>query len=802
MVTLPRLVVAAPASGHGKTTVATGLMAALVAAGHRVSGHKVGPDYIDPGYHWLATGLPGRNLDPYLVGEHLIAPLLAHGAADLAVIEGVMGLYDGQIGGEGFASTAHVATLTSAPVVLVVDVSHASRTVGALVQGLASFDRNVRIAGVILNKAGSQRHATECASAIEQAGVPVLGTLPRDAGIVAPSRHLGLVPAAERADAAAAVARMAEQVAARIDLSAIVELAGSAPDLDVQPWAPSLAPVAGRPRIAVAGGRAFTFRYTETTELLEAAGCEVVEFDPLVDDRLPAQTRGLYLGGGFPEVHAAGLAANTSLRSSIREAVLDGLPTVAECAGLLYLCHSVDGAPMVGALDATALMTPRLTLAYRRAALDADGLLGPAGRRATGHEFHRTEVRPTAGPSAAWALETGRAGFQTPTLHASYLHVHWAGHPSLAQAFVDAVADHAPSSRNSSELRPLDPGDVARARPSPEAGLGWHGDQELAEGLVDFAVNVHDGPRPAFLSEALRASLDAAAGYPDSAAAERAVARRHGREQHEILATAGAAEAFSLVARMRQWHRPVVVHPQFTEPDVALTAAGHSPERITLDAADGFALHPQRVPAAADLVIVGNPTNPTSVLHDERTIRQLMAPGRIVVVDEAFMDTVPGERHSLAAARLPGVVVIRSLTKLWAIPGIRAGYVLAEPAVIEELRAQQPPWAVSAPALAALTVCTTPEALAEAASRTGQLERDRAVLLDGLAELGIDVVPDPRGPFVLARAGAGAHAALRDAGFAVRRCDTFAGLDDSWIRIAVRRPDLTRKLIAQLGAGP
>ena len=218
MVTVPRLVVAAPASGHGKTTVATGLMAALRRAGHLVSGHKVGPDYIDPGYHALATGRPGRNLDPHLVGESLIGPLLAHGArgADIAVIEGVMGLYDGRIGTDGFASTAHIATLTRSPVVLVVDISHAARSVAAVVHGMMSFDSEVQIAGVILNKAGSTRHADEVARSLQPLAVDVLGVLPRDAGVVAPSRHLGLVPAAERHTAVGALDRLATQIEERI----------------------------------------------------------------------------------------------------------------------------------------------------------------------------------------------------------------------------------------------------------------------------------------------------------------------------------------------------------------------------------------------------------------------------------------------------------------------------------------------------------------------------------------------------------------------------------------------------------
>ncbi|MGH3474592.1 MAG: cobyrinate a,c-diamide synthase, partial [Aeromicrobium sp.] len=382
MVSLPRLIVAAPASGHGKTTVATGLMTALRRAGHTVSGHKVGPDYIDPGYHSLATGRPGRNLDPHLVGEERLVPLLLHGArdADIAIVEGVMGLYDGQIGGDGFASTAHVATATQSPVVLVVDISHASRSIAAVVQGMVAFDPAVFIVGVILNKAGSQRHADEVCRALEPTGLPVLGVLHRDDGIVAPSRHLGLVPAAERDDAAHALDRLADRIAKAVDLEQVIRLAHMAPGLDDVPWSPDLTPPSeGRPVVAVAGGRAFTFRYAETTELLEAAGCEVVTFDPLTDESLPAGTAGLYLGGGFPEVHAAGLTANAPLRAALLDAVRSGVPTVAECAGLLYLCRSVDGAPMVGAIDAEARMTPKLTLAYRTVDTPADHLLAAAG---------------------------------------------------------------------------------------------------------------------------------------------------------------------------------------------------------------------------------------------------------------------------------------------------------------------------------------------------------------------------------------------------------------------------------------
>jgi cobyrinic acid a,c-diamide synthase len=328
--------------------------------------------------------------------------------------------------------------------------------------------------------------------------------------------------------------------------------------------------------------------------------------------------------------------------------------------------------------------------------------------------------------------------------------------------------------------------------------LRHHGDAEVGEGLVDFAVNVYDGPRPAWLEDALRASLDDIGRYPEPSEAQRALARRHGRQSEDVLATAGAAEAFGLIARLRDWRHPVVIHPQFTEPDVALTMAGHTPDDVVLAASNGFALDPDTIPEEADLVVIGNPTNPTSVLHNDASIRALLRPGRTVVVDEAFMDAVPGERHSLAAVRVPGLIVVRSLTKLWSIPGVRAGYVLAEPEVITALRELQPPWSASTAALAAMVACSADEARAEQALRTQRLERDRATLVTGLNEIGVEVAGTPAGPFVLARVGPGLHSRLREAGYAVRRCDTFPGLDDSWVRIAVRSADLTAKLIASL----
>jgi cobyrinic acid a,c-diamide synthase len=450
MVSVPRVVIGAPASGHGKTTVATGLLAAFARRGVPVAPFKIGPDYIDPGYHALAAGRPGRNLDPVLVGEHLIGPLFAHGSqgAEIAVIEGVMGLYDGRTGAGETGSTAQVAGLLEAPVILVVDAAAQGRSVAALVHGFRSFG-NVRLAGVILNRVGSDRHESILRDACEEVGTPVLGALRRADAVAAPSRHLGLVPAAERrAEAQASVDALATLVAAAVDLDQIAAIARSAPPLTASPWSPlSPDPVPGRPTVALAGGPAFSFSYAETAELLAGAGASVVTVDPLRDEKLPDGTRALVVGGGFPEVYAAELSANEPLRRAVVELAASGGAIAAECAGLLWLCRTLDDKPMCGILDADAAMTPSLTLGYRDAVALSDSPLAPAGTRVTGHEFHRTTVHPRSGvllspaAGAAWQWRgSDPEGFATPTLHASYLHLHWAADPGLARRLVAAAS--------------------------------------------------------------------------------------------------------------------------------------------------------------------------------------------------------------------------------------------------------------------------------------------------------------------------------------------------------------------------
>ena len=464
MVTVPRVVIAAPGSGHGKTSVATGLLGALRARGLAVSPHKVGPDYIDPGYHALAAGRAGRNLDPWLVGEEQVAPMFARGAgtpepADIAVIEGVMGLFDGVAGSASghrgdFASTAHVARLLSAPVILVVDAHGTSSSAAALLHGFATFDPATRIGGVIFNQVGSDYHAHLLAAASERAGVPVLGAIRRLDSLAVPSRHLGLIPAAERgADAMAVVDSLSVAVAASVDLDAVLRLArtaGPLPDSGHKSNSNSTAEGVERTvapptsvTIAVAGGPAFTFGYAEHPELLAAAGAEVAVFDPLRDEGLPEGAAGLVIGGGFPEVHTAELSANAALRWQVAALARAGAPVLAECAGLLYLARSLDEQPMCGVLDVDAEMTGALKLGYRDAVAVTDSALAAVGTRAHGHEFHRTAIRPPVGTANAWRWqargEVVAEGFVQGGVHASYLHTHWNGLPGVADRIVAAA---------------------------------------------------------------------------------------------------------------------------------------------------------------------------------------------------------------------------------------------------------------------------------------------------------------------------------------------------------------------------
>jgi cobyrinic acid a,c-diamide synthase len=455
VIPVPAVVIAAPASGSGKTTVATGLIGALRRAGHPVAPFKVGPDFIDPGYHGLAAGRPGRNLDPVLVGDRLIGPLYAHGArgADIAVVEGVMGLFDGRIGPAATApaagSTAHVAGLLGAPVILVVDARGQSHSIAALLHGFSTFDPETRVRGVILNRVGSSRHEQVLQQACEQAGVAVLGAIPRTAELELPTRYLGLITAVEYGRRAhVAVEAMTALVAGHVDLAAVFAAAGCR-SADA-PWDPAVAvgeTPGGRATVAMAAGKAFSFGYAEHPELLRAAGADVVEFDPLADP-LPDGADAVLLPGGFPEQFTAELSANDVVRRQISQLAVAGAPLHAECAGLIYLASELDGYPMCGVLAGSARFTDHLTLAYRDAVAVADSPLYHAGRRVVGHEFHRTAITFTESYQPAWVYGGGdtqdvaavRDGVVYAGVHASYLHTHPAAAPDAVARFVAHAA--------------------------------------------------------------------------------------------------------------------------------------------------------------------------------------------------------------------------------------------------------------------------------------------------------------------------------------------------------------------------
>ena len=434
---------AGTASGVGKTTVATGLMAALRARGFNVAAAKVGPDFIDPGYHSLATGRPGRNLDAWICGAEAVAPLAARASAnaDVLVVEGVMGLFDGAAEDGHTASTAQVGALLEAPVILVVDASSMSGSVAALVHGYATFAPSVRIGGVVLNRVGSDGHEAMLREALGPLDVAVLGALRRDDSLSWRDRHLGLVPVVEQADEVRrSLHRLAAAVEASCDVAAVVALADAAPAM--QPTALPDTRVTGRARLAVTAGPAFTFTYPDNLEALERAGAELVPFDPVDDEALPEACTGLYAGGGFPEVFAESLAVNRPLLDDVRRRVAGGLITWAECGGLLWLSRSLDGHRLAGVLSAEATMTDRLTLGYRRARACVDNPVAPAGAELRGHEFHYSTVAP---PGSALELrshlaQTTSAGFATPSLLASYLHLHLGAAPAPAERYVRAAS--------------------------------------------------------------------------------------------------------------------------------------------------------------------------------------------------------------------------------------------------------------------------------------------------------------------------------------------------------------------------
>lgn len=449
---VPRVVIAGTHSGSGKTSVTLGLLLALRRRGLIVQPYKVGPDFIDPSLHAAAAGRPSRNLDSWLLPHYAVQELFARSAAaaDLAVIEGVMGLFDGYEGKSDAGSTAEVARLLNAPVVLVVDVGGAVRSAAATVLGFTAFDPELSIAGVIATRAGGTRHVGWLREALDGVGVVLLGTLPWDERLRLPERHLGLIPAAEGSYEDVMEA-LADAVEAHVDVDAIVRAAHLAPPAVVPgPLVFPLMPGAPSVRIGVAQDAAFSFYYQDALDLLEAKGARLVPFSPIADHRLP-EVDGLYFGGGFPEIYAQALAANRTMRGYVRDAVAEGMPVYAECGGLMYLARRLidqqgTGHEMVGAVPAIAQMQPRLAaLGYVTLQAEADTLLIRRGEKVRAHEYHFSTMKMLEPAGLAFVstegrgMVDGRDGFATPSLLASYAHVHFASAPVMAERFVEAA---------------------------------------------------------------------------------------------------------------------------------------------------------------------------------------------------------------------------------------------------------------------------------------------------------------------------------------------------------------------------
>ncbi|MFN0145079.1 MAG: cobyrinate a,c-diamide synthase [Dehalococcoidia bacterium] len=442
------LIIAGTQSGVGKTTVTVGLIGVLRERGVSVAPFKAGPDYIDPTYHAAAAGVPSRNLDTWMMPVAAVRRSLSRAAsrADLAVIEGVMGLFDGRTGEDDAGSTAHLAKLLGLPVVLVVDAAAMGRSAAAMVLGYRQFDPGVQLAGVILNNLGSEGHFAIVRNGIErQAHVRVLGGLYRDTALALPERHLGLIPAVERPPEEA-LSAAAAAVARGVDIDALLALAAELPTSVV---AEPLPAPEQRVPIAVAVDRAFSFYYEDGLDALRDAGAEVLPFSPLADTSLPCGARGLYIGGGFPEVFAVELAANAAMQHALRSFAAAGHPIVAECGGHMYLGEELID--VAGRAHAMAGLTPvrstmqgtRLTLGYRVARALRDGPLFAAGESFRAHEFHLSATSQAAHPDAAWEViepAIGLSGFARGNLVGSYLHLHFGAFPGAAGRFVGACS--------------------------------------------------------------------------------------------------------------------------------------------------------------------------------------------------------------------------------------------------------------------------------------------------------------------------------------------------------------------------
>lgn len=465
MVRIPRVLIAGTHSGVGKTTVTLGLMAALKHRDLAVQPFKVGPDYLDPSHHTRVSGRMCRNLDTWLLRPRAVAAVFQHASADaaLAIVEGVMGLFDGHASTSERGSTAELAKQLQIPVILVVDGSRMARSAAALTLGYLTFDRNLPIAGVIFNKVREPHYKLLHQAMRQVTGCPVLGYLPPDPRLTIPERYLGLVPAQEERPVNQLTQRLADVVSRSIDVDRLLRIARRAAPLSEEPLHSERNRPTSRCRIGVARDQAFHFYYQENLELLRHYGAELVEFSPLADARLPEALDALYLGGGFPEVFAQPLASNVPLRSEIKAAVAAGLPTYAECGGLMYLAKQLTDQrgrrhTMVGALPGTIRMTNRLQhFGYVTVSPARDTILAKKRDASRGHEFHySTWTYPVSEERAAYVAVKGRRGwhkrfegFASGNVLASYVHVHFLTNPRWAKGFVTSAqrwnGQHQPS---------------------------------------------------------------------------------------------------------------------------------------------------------------------------------------------------------------------------------------------------------------------------------------------------------------------------------------------------------------------
>lgn len=461
---IPRIVIAGAASNVGKTTIVAGLIAALRSQGLVVQPFKCGPDYIDPSYHERAAGRPCRNLDTWMLDDRQLLEGFARACsdADIAVIEGVMGLFDGSNWDDERGSTAQIAKLLGAPVLLVVDISGAARSAAVVAIGCQQFDPAVALRAVALNFAGSETHARGCAAAIEKATcLPTLGWLPRDVRLRVPERHLGLIPGGEHSNTEALIAELAVELAQRFDLAAIRKTAEEAAALPMVTATPAAERRMGsRPILAVARDAAFCFYYPENLELLAEAGTVIEFFSPLAGEWPSAQAAGVYLGGGYPELHGSALASNHGLWTALRELHARDAPIYAECGGFMVLTQALvdrDGHrwPMAGLLPGVAQMSNKLAaLGYRHATAVQANLLADANETLRGHEFHYSQWlcdEAVDENSSAWRVRGSRGpattqpvGFRRGNLLASYLHIHFGQDPAIAGRFVQRLAQSVP----------------------------------------------------------------------------------------------------------------------------------------------------------------------------------------------------------------------------------------------------------------------------------------------------------------------------------------------------------------------